>query len=117
IILRAASSLHSLSFHATSPPAPYTLSLHDALPILPVGQLRPITVVAGRAVALHFAPNRAPVPAEDAGDRGRGQAALAEQAQRVRSEEHTSELQSRFDLVCRLLLEKKKKKQYVQPYT
>src|SRR5206468_5116468 len=32
----------------------------------------------------------------------------------VRSEEHTSELQSRSDLVCRLLLEKKKKKQ--QPY-
>src|SRR5438067_5390408 len=29
---------------------------------------------------------------------------------RDRSEEHTSELQSRFDLVCRLLLEKKKKK-------
>src|SRR5699024_12034719 len=29
---------------------------------------------------------------------------------RKRSEEHTSELQSRFDLVCRLLLEKKKKK-------
>ena len=28
----------------------------------------------------------------------------------TRSEEHTSELQSRFDLVCRLLLEKKKKK-------
>src|SRR5438067_8947180 len=32
----------------------------------------------------------------------------------VRSEEHTSELQSRFDLVCRLLLEKKnKKKEYI----
>src|SRR5438874_6689155 len=30
---------------------------------------------------------------------------------RTRSEEHTSELQSRRDLVCRLLLEKKKKKQ------
>src|SRR5690349_24134523 len=29
-----------------------------------------------------------------------------------RSEEHTSELQSRIDLVCRLLLEKKKKKKY-----
>src|SRR5438067_12856853 len=28
----------------------------------------------------------------------------------LRSEEHTSELQSRFDIVCRLLLEKKKKK-------
>src|SRR3989449_10305689 len=31
-----------------------------------------------------------------------------------RSEEHTSELQSRLHLVCRLLLEKKKKKQYTQ---
>src|SRR5437868_7384354 len=31
-----------------------------------------------------------------------------------RSEEHTSELQSRFDLVCRLLLEKKKKKQHTK---
>src|SRR6266513_5124308 len=32
-----------------------------------------------------------------------------------RSEEHTSELQSRFDLVCRLLLEKKKKKHHPHP--
>src|SRR5438309_8535214 len=32
-------------------------------------------------------------------------------ASRLRSEEHTSELQSQFHLVCRLLLEKKKKKQ------
>src|SRR5438067_7778452 len=32
----------------------------------------------------------------------------------TRSEEHTSELQSRFDLVCRLLLEKKKKKKKTQ---
>src|SRR5437868_11965439 len=32
---------------------------------------------------------------------------------RCRSEEHTSELQSRFDLVCRLLLEKKKKNRIV----
>src|SRR2546421_7989428 len=35
----------------------------------------------------------------------------------VRSEEHTSELQSRSDLVCRLLLEKKKKTEYVRPST
>src|SRR2546421_5442208 len=35
---------------------------------------------------------------------------LQEFGQAVRSEEHTSELQSRSDLVCRLLLEKKKKK-------
>src|SRR5690242_20871743 len=34
------------------------------------------------------------------------------QAGRVRSEEHTSELQSHVNLVCRLLLEKKKKKKY-----
>src|SRR5207249_9218001 len=34
----------------------------------------------------------------------------------VRSEEHTSELQSRFDLVCRLLLEKKKKPDYIDFY-
>src|SRR5437588_9725503 len=33
----------------------------------------------------------------------------------ARSEEHTSELQSHSDLVCRLLLEKKKKKQYTDP--
>src|SRR5699024_12113275 len=34
----------------------------------------------------------------------------AQTDEEIRSEEHTSELQSRFDLVCRLLLEKKKKK-------
>src|SRR5437868_11996341 len=48
----------------------------------------------GRAGAAHHGPPR------------RGRPAL----RRGRSEEHTSELQSRFDLVCRLLLEKKKKK-------
>src|SRR3989449_2940129 len=36
---------------------------------------------------------------------------LATVSRRIRSEEHTSELQSRLHLVCRLLLEKKKKKQ------
>src|SRR2546427_7082770 len=35
---------------------------------------------------------------------------LSRYAQRIRSEEHTSELQSQSNLVCRLLLEKKKKK-------
>src|SRR2546429_4944543 len=40
-----------------------------------------------------------------------GQLACGQAAQRQRSEEHTSELQSRLHLVCRLLLEKKKKKQ------
>src|SRR5260370_29119827 len=36
---------------------------------------------------------------------------------RSRSEEHTSELQSHLNLVCRLLLEKKKKKRYAHPHT
>src|SRR5437867_9902410 len=39
----------------------------------------------------------------------------AEDALRERSEEHTSELQSPYDLVCRLLLEKKKKKDNSAP--
>src|SRR5699024_11573725 len=45
------------------------------------------------------------------GDMGAGVERLAKyyRAAGVRSEEHTSELQSRFDLVCRLLLEKKNK--------
>src|SRR5438067_7996178 len=37
---------------------------------------------------------------------------IAIRSDAARSEEHTSELQSRFDLVCRLLLEKKKKNRY-----
>src|SRR5699024_12569949 len=41
-------------------------------------------------------------------------AAAATPRSRGRSEEHTSELQSRFDLVCRLLLEKKKTSRYMQ---
>src|SRR5699024_12854420 len=71
-------------FNDTPPTELYTLSLHDALPICPArDRLRAASGTAPRS--------RGPVP--DA-----------------RSEEHTSELQSRFDLVCRLLLEKKKKK-------
>src|SRR5690348_18142772 len=61
----------------------YTLSLHDALPIS------------------HAVPGR-----------GQGPRAAARSARDApRSEEHTSELQSPVHLVCRLLLEKKKKKQ------
>src|SRR6266403_6128188 len=67
-------------FNDTATTEIYTLSLHDALPIYP-GPPRP-----------RSCPCRGAWPA------------------RGRSEEHTSELQSRRDLVCRLLLEKKKKK-------
>src|SRR5690606_41592158 len=101
-----------LVFDAPPPTEIYPLSLHDALPISS-GQL-------GRQVP-------APVRESDAVEKGGG--ALAGGARRVtgeqrgqlhvlsggqfvhqveRSEEHTSELQSRENLVCRLLLEKKK---------
>src|SRR5450432_4927416 len=68
-------------FNDTATTEIYTLSLHDALPI----SIWPIA-------SSPAAPARATPPR-----------AMA------RSEEHTSELQSRSDLVCRLLLEKKKK--------
>src|SRR5574339_1247487 len=66
-------------FNDTATTEIYTLSLHDALPI-----------------------SRAPRAPTGAGTGWNGRAA------RGRSEEHTSELQSPGDLVCRLLLEKKK---------
>src|SRR5499427_11024336 len=77
-------------FNDTATTEIYTLSLHDALPIL---------ANAGIAASLlhHMMPSTAFPSAP---------------AVCLRSEEHTSELQSHSDLVCRLLLEKKKKIQY-----
>src|SRR2546421_10035718 len=83
-------------FNDTATTEIYTLSLHDALPIC----------------HLHLAEPRELV---DDADRVRVQRRVLEHlgVEAVgraldRSEEHTSELQSRSDLVCRLLLEKKK---------
>src|SRR5436305_6538435 len=81
----------SFLFNATPTTEFYTHSLHDALPIFP----------------------RRPRPRPDAhpqraDDRGRGRVPVREGDRPARSEEHTSELQSRPHLVCRLLLEKKK---------
>src|SRR5699024_12482409 len=78
------------SFHITATTKLYTLSLHDALPI---------SAATGAAKA----GNR-----NHQGE-GISVARLKFLPPGGRSEEHTSELQSRFDLVCRLLLEKKKK--------
>src|SRR5437868_10866211 len=85
----------SFSFAATATNEIYTLSLHDALPICPYarhigaytryGDVLPLLKAADDKFVIF----------------GSGEEVL-------RSEEHTSELQSRFDLVCRLLLEKKK---------
>src|SRR5207249_9066747 len=103
-------SLFFFLFSFTDPPTSEisTLSLHDALPILVL------------RAELHAAQPLGALPEVAAGhDRSQGIAVLGlQRLARVapgqkavrRSEEHTSELQSRFDLVCRLLLEKKKKK-------
>src|SRR2546422_11745834 len=100
---------YALSHHVSNPPSYiffffffndtatteiYTLSLHDALPIC-----------ANEGFEQRIA--RQTVRAVEA---GAGDLAHGEQ----RSEEHTSELQSRLHLVCRLLLEKKKKKKKKQ---
>src|SRR5204863_2999255 len=75
-------------FNDTATTEIYTLSLHDALPIYTYLTDH----LAGATAGLNLA-----------------QLAAAEHQQDERSEEHTSELQSRRDLVCRLLLEKKKR--------
>src|SRR5207249_11000092 len=92
----------------------YTLSLHDALPIsrrchrLPperLGVRRPVREPDEPPIVRLRRPSGEPrAPALRKSNR------VLEPRRLRRSEEHTSELQSRFDLVCRLLLEKKKKK-------
>src|SRR2546425_4772531 len=79
-------------FNDTATTEIYTLSLHDALPILEVMSTeQKCRELLGR------------------GD-GARHPARVDMAAQFRSEEHTSELQSLAYLVCRLLLEKKKKK-------
>src|SRR5581483_12507056 len=77
--LQCSSFLFFFFFNDTATTEIYTLSLHDALPISPQPFCSP-------------SPAAGPVPSMFT----------------ARSEEHTSELQSRQYLVCRLLLEKKK---------
>src|SRR3712207_8381100 len=93
-------------FNDTATTEIYTLSLHDALPICRPGsrqvarRARTTTAVAAR--------RRRRSPSRDSGCRRAPAAARRRAAPWTRrSEEHTSELQSRPYLVCRLLLEKK----------
>src|SRR2546427_9573956 len=94
-------------FNDTATTEIYTLSLHDALPILHAEcagrlRLRPGRCAFGRPRA--HGRRREPLRCEL-----RLGLPLHPHAA-ARSEEHTSELQSQSNLVCRLLLEKKKKK-------
>src|SRR5688572_32325314 len=92
-------------FNDTATTEIYTLSLHDALPICrEAGPDRAEDEVAGGHCRCAPEDERCPLGAgrPAGGHRDRGAAG--------RSEEHTSELQSQSNLVCRLLLEKKKKK-------
>src|SRR5206468_13106851 len=96
--------LSSFSFNNTAPPELYTLSLHDALPILP-DHSSTVTVSPADSVRRWMMADRrartCPSMIPSASTR-------YVRGDHRRSEEHTSELQSRSDLVCRLLLEKKK---------
>src|SRR5690625_7069835 len=80
-----------------------------------IDQTRRVSLVTGqdpKVVVLSCSDSR--VPVELVFDMGLGDAFVIRTAGHIvdRSEEHTSELQSRGHLVCRLLLEKKKKKKY-----
>src|SRR5947209_9164897 len=88
----------SFFFTDTAPTEIYTLSLHDALPIS-----------RQRARPRRGRDHRWRVRRDQQVARRRRAHAPAGVDHRRRSEEHTSELQSRQYLVCRLLLEKKKK--------
>src|SRR3712207_7800834 len=92
-------------FNDTATTEIYTLSLHDALPILS-GAVRPRHAHRDVVPSGHGGERRHPAAA----GRHRPRTGIGPPHRlRQRSEEHTSELQSRQYLVCRLLLEKKKK--------
>src|SRR3712207_7522420 len=87
-------------FNDTATTEIYTLSLHDALPICPecTGRLRKLFNTVGivfKGSGFYRTDSRSSSSSDASGAA-------------KRSEEHTSELQSRQYLVCRLLLEKKK---------
>src|SRR2546430_13590154 len=81
-------------FNDTATTEIYTLSLHDALPIF---------------VSMAWQAEARSVTATSSGHPKYSWVARTGRGHRSRSEEHTSELQSQSNLVCRLLLEKKKK--------
>src|SRR5205814_9353996 len=104
--------LFSFLFFSTapSPPGISTLSLHDALPIWSgaFGGAAAVGLFRHRGVLVRPC---APAPKGPAHARSATKQGV-KASYHNRSEEHTSELQSLRHLVCRLLLEKKKKIKY-----
>src|SRR5207248_10852225 len=104
-------------FHDKSTSEIYTLSLHDALPILTISASIVWHRIPENVDDIHL-PSGADsgvvlIITDNGGNtatiRGNGDTINGSGSQfSLRSEEHTSELQSPYDLVCRLLLEKKK---------
>src|SRR5437867_7210560 len=87
---------YAFFFNGTATAEIYTLSLHDALPIL-----TDFNKDGRDEIVLESANYHAILEPSSGG--------VLTELDYLRSEEHTSELQSPYDLVCRLLLEKKKK--------
>src|SRR3712207_7559852 len=94
-------------FNDTATTEIYTLSLHDALPIC-IPDWAKQTLREHQEDEREHLYTREELEGADTHD-PYWNAAMTEAARTGRSEEHTSELQSRQYLVCRLLLEKKKK--------
>src|SRR5690606_41162424 len=104
-------------FHASTSPEIYTLSLHDALPlsddIVTHRQLMGIPLqpcdLDFTTCLYRYEKPASPHLAVKLANAVLDLKIITKSTQQLRSEEHTSELQSRENLVCRLLLEKKKK--------
>src|SRR5207249_11262245 len=107
---------NSFFFTSTATPEIYTLSLHDALPICNNCGLRAEFFFLHAQANEQWQCKHQEVAAAHAGVKQANQTYRFWPCAKDRSEEHTSELQSRFDLVCRLLLEKKKKKKKIRIY-
>src|SRR2546429_6720355 len=97
-------------FNDTATTEIYTLSLHDALPISTIHLNRVAFTIVG-VTPVDYLGTLSTVPVLWAPVAARP---LVGDGTRERSEEHTSELQSRLHLVCRLLLEKKKHNVHLQ---
>src|SRR5690606_39914569 len=115
--LIACSSTLALLLQSPSTTPISTLSLHDALPISGPAQSVPGSEATGPASASPAAPGSPVSSVVSGAHASSGIAADSGSVYSSRSEEHPYELQSRENLVCRLLLEKKKKNATVYPLT